>query len=80
MEIINKGISILAKEGISTQYRIYGLLNKKGYNINAASSYKCKENSGCMRIDLDLDVNQEILVQAKNYFDKMVDIIKIDFL
>ena len=74
---MGREISIVAKNQISTHYRIYSLLNKKGYDLNEARSKPLETDSNYIEMVLKLNVDDKLLAQVEKYLNKIIDVVEV---
>ncbi len=75
---MKRELLITAKNKISTHYRIYSLLNKKGYNLESVTSNTCKDYPEHIKMTLAVvKGDQALLEQIKLNLHKIIDIIDI---
>ena len=77
---MGKEISIVAKNQISTHYRIYSLLNKRGYPLEKAESRPLETDTNYMKMTLSLNISDNLLAQVKKYLHKIIDVVDVKIL
>lgn len=77
---MNKKISVIAKNHIGSHYRVYSLLNKKGYSIDEAEARPLAGNSSYVRMVFSLDGGEDYLEQARRYLSKLIDVVEVEII
>lgn len=77
---MGREVSIIAKNQISTHYRIYSLLNRKGYELEEAASQPWETDSDYIKMTLSLNISEHLVIQARKYLYKIIDVIEVEIL